>query len=76
MSELYICPMRRGSLYIVWRGLLFIIQPWAVQSLNMIIFNSFHAFQFLIVSEGNRVHKTIYNYESDIRKQLLLLSFK
>lgn len=44
MSELYICPMRRGSLYIVWRGLLFIIQPWAVQSLNMIIFNSSHVF--------------------------------
>ena len=30
----------------------------------------------IILSKGNRVDKTIYNYESDIKKQLLLLSFK
>ena len=54
MSELYICPMRRGSLYIVWRGLLFITWEWAVESLNKVIFSSSHASSFLIAYKGSR----------------------
>ena len=40
------------SLYIVWRGLLFITHSWAVQSLNLVIFNVPTLLYCITVSKG------------------------
>lgn len=46
VNVIYLLP-RCSSLYILWRGLLFIIWRWAVESLITVIFNSSHAFKFI-----------------------------
>lgn len=70
VNVIYLLPWC-SSLYIFWRGLLFIIWRWAVESLITIIFKSSHAFKFINkLLSGNWV----VQHDRIMKKILLALS--